>query len=86
MVEQFFQDLVEDLRRGTVLLLGLLCFLAFAVNLGALLWLAYRRGGTLAVRCPECGRSLTCPHCAEEDLPPARPGTAGGGAAGEHHR
>lgn len=66
MTEQLFSDLADDFRRGTVLMLGLMCLLAFLVNLGVLLWLVYRSGGTRMVRCPECGRSLTCPHCAED--------------------
>lgn len=64
MIEQF----LERIGQGTVVFLGLLCVVVFAVNAVLLAYLLVKRGVHGLARCPKCGRTIACPHC-EEDAP-----------------
>jgi len=63
--------LFDEASRGTVVFMGLLCIIVFAVNAGLLIWLAMKRGNTELARCPKCGRTIICPHCSEDGDTPA---------------
>lgn len=62
-----FDQLIQSFKQGSVLFLGLLCALMFAINAGLLLFLIMRQKEHGLARCPKCGRSIACPHCAEDD-------------------
>ena len=62
-----FDDLIDAAQRGTVIFLGLLCLLTFAANAAVLAWFLLKSRGGILVRCPKCGRTIVCPHCAEEE-------------------
>ena len=64
-------DFLRNLQQGTLALLGLLCFLVFALNAVLLIWLLVRKSHHGLTRCPRCGRVIACPHCADEDQPAA---------------
>jgi len=74
MFEQFF----DDLQKGTVNFLGVLCFLVFAVNAVLLVWLMVRKSTHGLAKCPKCGRVIACPHCSDDDetSQPQRPDPA----------
>ena len=61
------QDLLDELRRGTVNFLGVLCVLVFVLNAVLLVWLIIKKGSHGLARCPKCGRQIACPHCHEDD-------------------
>jgi hypothetical protein len=66
-LDRVLQELLQGLRQGTAVFLSLLCFLAFAVNAGLLVWLIVKKGSSELARCPKCGRNITCPHCVEDE-------------------
>jgi hypothetical protein len=68
-----FEDLLRNLQQGTLAFLGLLCFLVFALNAVLLIWLLVRKSQHGLMRCPRCGRTVACPHCADEDQPASSP-------------
>ena len=63
MLPQF----LDNLERGTVSFLGILCFLIFAVNAVLLVWLIVKKSAHGLAKCPRCGRDIACPHCGDED-------------------
>ena len=60
-------DLLRNLQQGTLAFLGLLCFLVFALNAVLLVWLLVRKSQHGLMRCPRCGRTVACQHCADEE-------------------
>ena len=62
MIPQF----LDDLQRGTVNFLGILCVLAFLLNAVLLVWLLVKKSTHGLARCPKCGRTIACPHCNED--------------------
>ena len=67
MFGQFLENLLQNVERGVVVFLGLLCCLIFALNAVLLGYLIVRRSGHGLARCPRCGRLIACPHCDEDD-------------------
>jgi primosomal protein N' len=63
VIDQLFQDI----KQGTILFLGLVCLLTFAANAGVLAWILSKRSSHALVRCPKCGRTVHCPHCADDE-------------------
>ncbi len=63
MIQQF----LDDLQKGTVNFLGILCFLIFAVNAVLLVWLIVRKSAHGLAKCPKCGRQIACPHCNDDE-------------------
>lgn len=61
------QDFLDELRRGTVNFLGVLCVLVFILNAVLLIWLIVKKGSHGLARCPKCGRQIACPHCTEDE-------------------
>ena len=66
MIQQF----LDDLQKGTVNFLGVLCFLIFCVNAVLLVWLLIKKSPHGLAKCPRCGRVIACPHCNEDDDEP----------------
>jgi len=62
-----FRQFLEDLQRGTVNFLGVLCVLAFLLNAALLVWLLFKKSAHGLARCPKCGRTIVCPHCADDE-------------------
>ena len=62
-----FRQILEDLQRGTVNFLGVLCVLVFLLNAVLLVWLLVKKSAHGLARCPKCGRTIACPHCAEDE-------------------
>jgi len=61
------QEFLDNLRRGTVTFLGVLCLLVFLLNAVLLVWLIVKQGTHGLARCPRCGRTIACPHCNEDE-------------------
>lgn len=62
-----FQQILDDLQKGTVNFLGVLCFLIFSVNAVLLVWLLVRKSTHGLAKCPKCGRQIVCPHCKDDE-------------------
>jgi hypothetical protein len=62
-----FQQFLDDLQRGTVTFLGVLCVLAFLLNAALLVWLLVKKSTHGLARCPKCGRTIACPHCNDDE-------------------
>lgn len=62
-----FQQFLNDLQRGTVNFLGVLCVLVFALNAVLLVWLIVKKSAHGLAKCPKCGRQIACPHCMEDE-------------------
>lgn len=63
----FLDGLFQSITEGTSAFLGLLCLLVFAINAGLMIWLLNRKGGFGLNRCPQCGRTIVCPHCSDDE-------------------
>lgn len=59
--------ILEGVREGTALFLGLLCVAVFSVNAVLLFLLLIKKGTHGLTRCPKCGRMIACPHCEEDE-------------------
>jgi hypothetical protein len=65
-----FRQFLDDLQQGAITFLGVLCVLAFLLNAVLLAWLLVKRSTHGLARCPKCGRTIACPHCADDDEQP----------------
>ncbi len=67
------EQLLQDLQKGTVNFLGILCLLVFILNAVLLVWLIVRKSAHGLARCPKCGRTIACPHCSEDEEEESKP-------------